>query len=383
MPTNEPDVRYCATAVIDLLGFSAHLETGGNDVRTTIGRQAITRLEILEEAIRLMSLELSAVPIAYPKELSYERINDAIILSLDLPDFITPSVGQIEKGGFSVGDILQNFDMNLYDGEEGEQRFEADLAARFETAVEDLIKFVGLVARLHSFVNIQEHERAFPGAKTVCVTGLRRRFKKADGREDPLAANFSFANACVASRSLHGAGVFVDDAIARLVSINAFALNLIRHACFVNRSKEFDPAKDHQREPYLESERVLSSPQRVELFRRVFVFREMTAGPLTYLQEIHLLSEYLTGTREPARSKSSSIWSAILECIRTGPDPAALREGTAPPPRLTRNDISCDIRVFPELLESGSSPTAEAKQQEEILRGSTHFAVLPGPGRDL
>ena len=100
-----------------------------------------------------------------------------------------------------------------------------------------------MVARLHLFVNAQEHERAFPGAKTICVPGFRRRFKRADGREDPLAANFSYANAFVADHSLHGAGFFVDDTIARLVSVNVFALNVVRYACFVNRPKEFDPAE--------------------------------------------------------------------------------------------------------------------------------------------
>jgi hypothetical protein len=47
MARDPSDVRYCATAVIDLLGFSAHLETGSNDVRTTIGRAAIDRLQVL------------------------------------------------------------------------------------------------------------------------------------------------------------------------------------------------------------------------------------------------------------------------------------------------------------------------------------------------
>ena len=181
------------------------------------------------------------------------------------------------------------------------------------------------MARLHLFVNAQEHERAFPGAKTICVTGRRRRFKRADGREDPLAANFAFANEFVADRSLHGACLFVDDTIARLVSVNAFALNLVRYACFVNRSKKFDPAEEHREELYLETERVLSNPQTVELFRREFAFREMSAGPLTYLQLIQLLSEYLTGAKEPAQSRLSSIYSSILTSIRTGPDLTALR----------------------------------------------------------
>ena len=44
-------IRYCVTAVTDLLGFSSHLATAGNDLRTSIGRVAIKRLETLERAL--------------------------------------------------------------------------------------------------------------------------------------------------------------------------------------------------------------------------------------------------------------------------------------------------------------------------------------------
>jgi hypothetical protein len=383
MPANDPDVRYCATAIIDLLGFSAHLEAGGNDVRTTIGREAIARLEILEKAIHLMNLERCAVPIAYPKEISYQRINDAIILGMDLPDLVTPSLGETCRHGTSPNDIERHFDLRLYDGEGGAQRFEVDARARLQTDVEDLIKFVGLVARLHGFVNAREHERVFPGAKTICATGFRRRFNRADGREDPLAANFSFANAFVAGRSLRGASFFIDDALARLVSLNAFALNLVRYACFVDHPKKFDPAEEKRDELYLETERVLSNPQTVELFRRAFVFREMDAAFLGYLQVIRPLSEFLTGTKEAAtKSWFSSFAASVLGCIRTGPDLATMRAGGAPEPRprLLLNDISCDIRVLLELIESGSSPTADAKDREELLRGSLLVSAPPWPG---
>lgn len=33
----DEEVRYCVTAVLDLLGFSGHLEIAGNDLRTSIG----------------------------------------------------------------------------------------------------------------------------------------------------------------------------------------------------------------------------------------------------------------------------------------------------------------------------------------------------------
>ncbi|MGO9009298.1 MAG: hypothetical protein ACLQPN_04275 [Bryobacteraceae bacterium] len=366
MPENDSDLRYCATATIDLLGFSAHLEAGSNDVRTTIGREAITRLQTLEEGLRLLDLELNAVPSAYPKEVSYHRINDAIILNVDLPDFIRPAVGETWKTGFSPNDISSHFDLSLYlAGEDGAERFAAEFKARLQANVEDLTKFIGLVARVHEFISAQEHKRAFPGAKTICVTGFRRRFQRSDGREDTLAANFSFANATVANRSLHGARFFVDDAIPRLVSVSGFASNIVRYACLVSHVKEFDPVAEHREELRLDTESVLSTPQRMELFRRTFVFREMSAAPLAYLQSLCMLSEYLTGTREPVESPFARFFAPTLKWIQTGPDLAALQAGTLPLPAVLRNDISADIRIAPEMLAFGSSTTWKAKMRDD------------------
>ena len=95
-------VRYCVTAVIDLLGFASHLEVGGADVRTTIGQEAITRLQILEQAIRLMEEERQKRAQEYPVQpLFYRRINDCILLVADLPNYLLPHTGDTVRSGMT------------------------------------------------------------------------------------------------------------------------------------------------------------------------------------------------------------------------------------------------------------------------------------------
>jgi hypothetical protein len=71
------DVKYCVTAMIDLLGFSSHLEIGSYDLRTTIGKQAVNRLENLEKAIALSNGERKKYRKYYPQIYSTRRINCA------------------------------------------------------------------------------------------------------------------------------------------------------------------------------------------------------------------------------------------------------------------------------------------------------------------
>src|ERR1700692_4149361 len=103
--TEGQEINYCVTAVTDLLGFSSHLEIGRNDLRTNIGREALNRLETLETSLKLMNAERESSAKEYPASFYQTRINDAIILSLDLPNFLTPSVGESAKRGYSQADL--------------------------------------------------------------------------------------------------------------------------------------------------------------------------------------------------------------------------------------------------------------------------------------
>src|ERR1700733_13533207 len=95
---NTDEVKYCVTAYIDLLGFETHLEIGA-DLRTTIGKKAIDRLRNLENAITIVEDELGRYPEFYPMNWDIRRINDALILTMDLPSTLRPEVGQIAPYG--------------------------------------------------------------------------------------------------------------------------------------------------------------------------------------------------------------------------------------------------------------------------------------------
>lgn len=352
---NDPQVKYCVTAVIDLLGFSSHLEIGGNDLRTNIGQEAIKRLQILEDALRLMNDERSLCKDEYPREFYHTRINDALILTLDLPGFFTPSVGEAIKRGISPNEIEQFFDVDsIGTGEEFEQVY---VARRLQESA-DLVRFVGLIARLHHYVNRKENSAFFPGAKTVVATGYRRTFL-VNGTEDFLAANFGFSNAYLAEKDLHGPRLFLDDYIVELLSSNPFARNLLRFASYIQSSGSFDLFREND-----ESIRTTKTqPLAVTLFRKPFSFRELDSSIVAYIQLIPRLSPYLNGEKEP---KAKSTFRSLFHAIKEGLGTTEVHDAIAPkfPVRLL-NDIEFDIRILAELMESGSSVIAEEQLQRQ------------------
>jgi hypothetical protein len=373
---NDPQVKYCVTAVIDLLGFSSHLEIGGNDLRTNIGQEAIKRLQILEDALRLMNDERSLCKDEYPKEFYQTRINDAPILTLDLPIFFTPPVGELVKSGISANEIAQTFDL---DSIKSEEEFEEAYETKLLEETVDLIRFVGLIARIHDYINRKENATYFPGAKTVVASGYRRTFF-AQGKEDFLAANFSFSNAYLAEKHLHGPKLFLDNNIIQLLYVNRFARNLLRFASYVSQSTQFDPIREYDDPLFPSGETVKAEPVPVSILRRPFIFRELDPSILAYLQVILRLSMYLLGEKE---SKAISFWLKIFNAIKDGPSTKELKAGIVPkfPVRL-QSDIESDIRIFSELVESGKSAIIERQREktlEDVMkRGFTNSsAVLP------
>lgn len=244
-PDLVPSVRYCVTAVIDLLGFASHLEVGGADVRTTIGQEAITRLQILEQAIRLMEAERQKRAQEYPiQPLFYRRINDCILLVADLPNYLLPHTGDTVRSGMTAAQFKEHF--NVEDYEDDLEKFQRAVQEKTESSIGELAKFVGIVARLHSYIRLAEGAFHFPGCRTVIATGFRRPFIL-NGADDFLAANFSFSNAYIASeRHLHGGALFVDNNIIQLLSANVFYRNILRYGSFIARATAFDVFKDHE-----------------------------------------------------------------------------------------------------------------------------------------
>jgi hypothetical protein len=367
----QEEVRYCVTAVVDLLGFSAHLEVGGHDVRTTIGREAVTRLQTLEDGLRLIEAERELAHREYPAEFSYIRINDALILSMDLPPILMPSVGESIKQGFTGNDLGRFFDLGQY---EDEDDFRRDYQDRLAEEVSGLIQFIGIIARLHSYIHRREAESYFPGARTIVATGYRRPFSTGK-REDFLAANFSFSNAYVAEQHLKGARLFLDNNVAQLLCANRFACNLLRYACWVRRDTEFDPLDDHEDVLWLSSEWRLSTAVDVTLFRKSFRFREVDAQPLGFLQVVPRTRHHLEWGGE---SPTDQEWPRLRSLIRNGPDRDLGASTTSNPFPLSylRNDLVEDIRTFSEFVETGDS----AILREKISSRWVITSALPAHG---
>ena len=117
----DSSVKYCVTAIIDLQGFSTHLEVG-NDLRTRIGNEALMRLEILDKVVNMLSEKLKGKSRKYfPTNLNFIRINDSLIFSIDLDDFFIPRIGStikssvidLQKAKEEIGLNINKIDMGV------------------------------------------------------------------------------------------------------------------------------------------------------------------------------------------------------------------------------------------------------------------------------
>jgi hypothetical protein len=209
------DIKYCVTSMTDLLGFSSHLEIG-NDLRTKIGQEAISRLQFIEDTISKFTDENQKHSEYYPKHLKYQRINDSLILTLDLPDLLTPTIGEIVKNGISAKEISEHFTEEELTTEE---TFLQAYKNKLTHSILELSQFIGLVSRIHAYLNRKETENYFPGAKTVISSGYRKSFMTKVKQEDYFSANFSFSNAYLAEQQLKGARLFIDNYILQITAV--------------------------------------------------------------------------------------------------------------------------------------------------------------------
>jgi hypothetical protein len=306
----ENEIKYCVTAYIDLLGFSSHLEISSNDLRTQIGQEAIKRLNLLESALLIIEKEKDKGLDFFPESLYVRRINDALILTIDLPDFLKPSIGESFKNGITKDDLDNYF--NVEELPTWESALVA-LSAKVDESIESLLKFVGLVSRIHNFINKNESKSFFPGAKTIISTGFRKKFINRDGTEDNLAANFSFSNAYIAEQQLHGAKIYIDCYILQLLSNNRYSRNIVKSSVFINDFIPSDPFVDRENYLELDAESKESCVITVTLFRKKYLFREINSKRTAYLQIIPKFSEYMISN--PLHVNTQNIYKLIFSFI--------------------------------------------------------------------
>jgi hypothetical protein len=357
-------VKFSVCAVTDLQGFSSHLEISGYDLRTAIGEHAVLRLRNLEEAVDRINDERSRRIDYYPNGLHLERINDAIIIAMDLDDILLPSVGQTSFRGLAANALDEFFNP---DELSNEQTFLEAYDARIQQAIEPLQRFLGLVSRLHLFIQKCEGEGYYPGAKTVVTTGFRKPFISSSQREEVLSANFAFANAFEAASELKGPHLFVDNHIAELLSKNRFARNVLRFAQFQWTEAAFDCLTEDGDDLGPPARAEVPKPLEVLLFRRRYFFRRLNASPTSYLQSLPSLAPFMLGVREP--DLSNRFYTHIYNAIRYGLSKGMIEEFSPPRSFIYNgtNELDVDVGVFSEFLETGESVTQNARKKAKHL----------------
>lgn len=306
------DAKPCVTAIIDLSGFSSHLEISNYDIRTEIGISAINRIQVLEDALILLERERHLEKSLYPQKFKSLRFNDSIYFTMDLADSLIPSVGQLVRddiSGNEMDDILNG------DYSENTDKDLKKIKIHFERLVYPLCKFVGFVSRVHSFICFKENEKHFPGVKTVIAFGLRKPFFGIfNKKEDYFSANFSISTAYLASKELRGAKFFVDNNILQMICYNSFAKNLIKYGQVIKEPSTFDPNKIYPEITSIPSEHKTSEVNHLEVFRKLISFRSMNFHPLGYLQVVPSLMPYLKGTKQTTSKAHISL--RILKSIK-------------------------------------------------------------------
>jgi hypothetical protein len=283
------DAVFTITAHIDLLGFSSHMQMASNDLRTEIGKEAVKRLGILEEAIKLFEIEKDESIGFYPEGLRWFRFNDSIILNIDIVEYIMPPIGKSHvnssysfkelNGLFKYAPEAKGY-MELIDFTKGAEALRVG-------------KFIGLTARIHNYINSKEDEMSMPGCRTIIASGLRYRTYDRKEQEDYYSANFSLANAHIANEKGSGSGfvgnnIYMDDSVAHICNHDDYVKKLIGYTKFV-----FDETKNDPYSGVTMSSMIfdtwkftVSSPFTVKLFGTDYSFRMLNPLVLSNFQNI-------------------------------------------------------------------------------------------------
>ena|SRR5690554_4445001 len=334
------DIKYCATAFIDLLGFSSHMENSSNDLRTTIGQEATKRLKIIEDSLEIVEDEYKNYKEFYPDKFFYQRINDGLILTIDLPDFILPNIGSPFTNSIPHEELEKIVDPNTTI---------EDVFAAAEKSVVELTKFIGLVARIHNYINNVEANFHFPGAKTVISTGFRKIFIDRNNNEDFLAANFSFSNAFKAEQHLHGAKFYIDCYILQLLSINKYSRNLVKSSIFINEFKPLDPFQETDDYLKLNIQYKESTAQLINLFHKQYYFREINSNRIALTQIITEYYDYMT--KNPDHKNTTKFFGGIFDFITAN----EVKKEEAQNIQIPINDLQESIKRIYEYTLFGAS----------------------------
>jgi len=306
------DTVSSITAHIDLLGFSSHLILGNYDIRTKIGAEALKRLKIIEEAINLFEGERKEFPEIYPqkKYIRYFRFNDSLFMGMDLREDIIPVIGTVNiTGGVSLKIYHKIAKKELNEEKRTKKFYDFYAKEGFEVA-----KFVGLVARIHNFINKKEKENNFPGCRTVIASGLRKKFVDRNGNDDFLSVNFSLSNAYLTNKKgekegISGDNLYLDDNIARVIRYDEHCKSILSYSKYISKSEFTDPYEDYMTiyQDYFS----LAKREKVILFRKEFFFKQVNPNIFELFQLLPHLKKYLNGKKAP-----NDFIESLINCIK-------------------------------------------------------------------
>ncbi len=287
------DIRPSLTAHIDLLGFSEHLVLARYDPRSKVGAEALRRLEFIEEALKLIEAEHKESPELFPEGARYMRLNDSLLLQMDLDESYIRAIGTVDIRGPTI------LDAEKWGATHGipEGDFMAINKQLFEHQGKEVAKFLGLVARTHNFLNLQENSAYFPGCRTVVASGLRKPFIDRNKDDDFLAINFSLANSYFIQErgselGLKGQSLYADDNVGWVIAHHPTAGKLLYFCQFIERINKGNP---YSRYPqyFLHGMETLSESSRVDIdiYRQRYIFSELNPAVASNLQ----LVEHIDG----------------------------------------------------------------------------------------
>ncbi|MBD0725933.1 hypothetical protein B6A10_12150 [Flavobacterium sp. L1I52] len=273
---------YSISAFINLLGFSSHLEISSYDVRTKIGKEAIERLKILEEALDLTETAQSKNPQFFPKSFRISRFNDALILGMDIESEFLPAIGKPDQGQ-TFGPLNRLLTKKSKSSEEIENHF-SNLS--FE-----LCQFIGIVSRIHNYINDKESQIHMPGCRSVISSGMRYKFiRNKDKKEDYFSANFSFSNAYKVNEmgskyGFEGNKCYLENNVAKIAGGNSYCKRAIGLLKFIYDKDIDDVFNGKAEKPFSNyAKYTISNLNEVILFRKKYYFREIDTIPGGNLQ---------------------------------------------------------------------------------------------------
>ena len=300
------DVRWSCSAHLDLLGFSNHLMVANWDIRTQTGEQAIDRLSSFEEALNLFEREMIDYPELYPSTLHYIRFNDALFLGIDAEHLAPTTL----SGGYSIDQLKKMHPQR------GKPVFEGTPAE----SGGDVAKFLGLVARIHKYINAHEANKSFPGCRTVVASGQRKCFRDRKDVDDFFSANLSISTAFEAekkgsSAGLKGNHLYVEDDVAMAISYCKPCYAIVGFSKFFHSdSPLIDP---YQYKQLPEGTSVLPhdswtipGPITLDIMKKRLTFRHLNPTVLTNLQLFKDYQQVATMNGQVEREISNSLSSS-------------------------------------------------------------------------